>query len=560
MLLLFVVTFALYARSANFPFTVLDDALYVFRNSHVASGLSIASIRWAFTSFHASNWHPVTWLSLMTDSQLWGLNPMGFHLVNVLLHALNASLLFLLLYKMTGALQRSALVAALFALHPLHVESVVWITERKDVLSFLLLLLTLFCYLAYVRSSRRLWYLSALVVYAVGLMAKPMLVTLPLLLLLLDYWPLGRLLLDPEDRRRTGAASLSRLAAEKLPFLLLAGASSWVTILAQHDTISTLEALSLPDRVGNALWSTLSYLEKTVLPYRLALFYPYHQLPAVKVATAALLLCLISILVVKYAGRSPYLVTSWFWFLITLLPVIGLIQVGAQAMADRYTYLPLVGLFIMVSWGGAEICARHRGWRPWLQATAAAAVPILALLTWVQTGYWSSNVKLAEHAIEVTEANPMAYFCLGRAWDEQGNPELAELQYRTVLKINPDDEQGHANLGSLLINHGKVAEAIGHLLEAVRLAPNSAENHYSLGVAYAKIGQLDQAIDQYYASARLEPDAVKCLNNLGVALAQRGRLDEAIRQFSRVLELSPQDTKAHDNLDLALSQQGTRNR
>jgi Tfp pilus assembly protein PilF len=562
-LILFTVTIALYSRAAFFPFSVIDDGDYVVENVRVTSGLSIDSIKWAFTSFHASNWHPVTWLSLMMDSHYFGVNPMGYHIVNVVFHALNSVLLFLLFSSMTGALWRSAFVAACFALHPLHVESVAWIAERKDVLSMLFFMLTLLFYTAYVKKSKRGMYVLSLAAFALGLMAKPMLVTIPVVLLLLDFWPLGRLkiqrmtLSDKQPDVHNNNYRFGYLLLEKIPYLALSAASSILTVYAQSrgGSVSTLTDLSFSMRVNNALWSVVAYVRNTILPFDLAVFYPFVPVPLWKAGCALILICIILYISVKHRHRYPWLTTGWLWYLITLAPVIGLFQVGMQSMADRYTYIPLIGLFTIAGWGGGEIWAQLPKLRKVIGLAAAGVLLLYTITTWVQLGYWRDNVTLFNHALEITNdrvTGHFAHYCLGVAYEKQGKTDLAIAEYREALRDNPDDARNHATLGSLLINQGKVMEAINHLEQAISLNPRLAPGHYNMGVAMAKLGRIDEAIHEYNETLKIEPDNVKCHNNLGALLAQQGMLDEAVRHFSRAMQLNPGDAKARTNLELAL--------
>ena len=556
-----VLTAALYGRAAEFPFFLLDDADYVTDNSHVLSGLSADSIRWAFTAFHSGNWHPVTWLSLMVDSQLFGITPAGFHLVNVALHAVTSALLLFLLFTMTGALWPSAFVAACFALHPLHVESVAWIAERKDVLSALFLVLTLLGYHRYVRQGGRINYLLSLFSFSLGLMAKPMLVTTPLLLLLLDYWPYYRLdirlpgmaadLVRTPDGRTTATV---RLLLEKGPFLLLAAASSMVTLLAQKPAISGLAQVPFSDRIANALWSLLMYLDKTVLPMDLAVIYPLAALPLWKAGLAAVALLVVSALIFRYGARHRYLVTGWLWFLISLLPVLGFVQVGRQAMADRYSYLPSIGLFIMASWGGAELLRRRPALKRIAVGSALVLLLLLSLVTRHQLGYWQTNEGVLTHALQVTKNNHFALYCLGMVYQQQEKPEQAIVEFRKSVAIEPREPMVHFDLGYLLGNQGMTQEAIAHLQEAIALDPGFAQAHFTLGILLGKLGASNDSIGEFYEALRLEPDNPKFLNNLGVTLAQQGKVNDAIKLFTRALQVNPDDEKARKNMNIALRQ------
>lgn len=560
MLALCLVTLVIYSQTAYSPFFMTDDDDYVVRNIHVASGLSLGSVAWAFTTFHAANWHPLTWLSLMTDSQLFGMNPMGFHLVNAALHAANAALLLLLLLVLTEALWPSAFVAALFALHPLHVESVAWIAERKDVLSALFWMLTLLCYALYVKRSRRGMYLCSLAFFALGLMAKPMLVTIPVVLLLLDFWPLGRLGLPRAagGKNPAAAAAWRRALLEKVPFFGLTAASCAVTFYAQSHggAVAALSRLALSDRIGNGFWSYLVYLRKTVFPSDLAVYYPLVPLPAWKGVVAAALLSALAVLALKKARSYPYCAFGYFWYLVTLLPVAGFIQVGGQAMADRYTYLPHIGLFVALAWGGDELCRRRPALRRVLVPAAGAALVLCTVLSWVQVGYWKDNEGIYSHSIAVTENNYFAYNGLGRAYDQEGKTDLAIVQFNEALRIVPHDPEFLCNLGNALDNKGRTLEAIGAYQEALRGNPRLAVGHYNLGLSLAKIGRLNEAIAEYNEELRLNPEDSQAHLDLGNALDDQGRAAEAIGHYQEALSLNPQFALAHYNLGIALEKQG----
>jgi protein O-mannosyl-transferase len=567
MLFLCLATIIVYARTAYSPFFMTDDDDYVVRNIHVASGLSFSSIAWAFTTFHAGNWHPLTWLSLMTDSQLFGTNPMGYHLVNVALHTANSALLFLLFRSMSGALWRSALVAALFALHPLHVESVAWIAERKDVLSGLFWILTLLCYTAYVKQSKRSMYLLSLALFALGLMAKPMLVTIPAVLLLIDFWPLKRIRIPFfADSNAAGAPAstvieltrLRDLVVEKIPFLALATISSVVTFYAQSHAgaVAALNRLALSDRISNAFWSYIGYVRKMFFPYDLAVYYPLVPVPYWQSGCAAIMLCGGAIIVVRQARTRPYLAFGYFWYIITLLPVIGFIQVGGQAMADRYSYLPHIGLFTTLSWGGAELSLKLPRLRKTAIFAAGGAVLLCAILTWVQVGYWTDNIRIYRHSLDVTKDNYFAYNGLGRAYEQQGRMDLAIAQYNEALRIMPRDPEFLVNLGNALDNQGRTAEAIGSYEEALRVNPRLAEGHYNLGLALARHGKLNEAMAEYSEALRIKPESPQIESDLGNALDDQGRTAEAIGHYEEALRLAPNFTQGHYNLGVALERVG----
>ena len=482
-------TLLVYWQCASHGFIILDDQLYVTQNPAIQGGFAWQGVRWAFSSAStqtSGNWHPVTWLSHMLDLQIFGLNPAGHHLVNVVLHALNAALLFLALCSLSGALWSSAVVAAIFALHPLHVESVAWVAERKDVLSTFFWMLSLLFYAGYLRRPGVVRYLATLTVFALGLMAKPMLVTLPVVLLLLDFWPLGRLASAARAAQAgTGEAplpvagsgsALSRLLLEKAPFLGLAAIFSAVAIYAQHQGgyVPDLAAFPLGMRLYNALLAYCSYLANAFWPKDLAVYYPFPVVHSLAPAAGCLLL-LVGLTLAAFATRRrhPYLLVGWLWFLITLLPVIGLIQVGHQSMADRYMYLPLVGLSIAVVWGLPGLFPGLFR-RPALPAAAAGAVLLVfSVLTWQQLGYWRDSKAVLEHTIEATGPNYFAHFLLGNALFQQGRYQEALPHYQATLQIQPDYEAAHYKIGMISMINGDLAGAILHLSRSLALDPTS---------------------------------------------------------------------------------------
>jgi Tfp pilus assembly protein PilF len=519
----------------------------------VMSGFSLDGLTWAFTTFHAGNWHPLTWLSLMLDGQLSGNNPFAYHLQNVVLHALNTALLYLTMASMTGARWRSAFVAACFALHPVHVESVVWISERKDVLSGLFWMLTLYWYGAYVRNPRPRWYLLSLGACLLGLLAKPMLVTMPLILLVLDVWPLQRTTLVSSAPPHDGIAP-KRLLLEKVPFLLLSLASSATTLLAQDHggAVARLSQIPLFLRCYNALWSAVAYVSKLLFPVDLAVYYPYALVPGWKAGCAALLLGLMLATALWRFRASPYLLTGWLYFLITLLPVIGLVQVGSQSMADRYTYIPYIGLFIMIAWGGAEVAGRLRIPVRASAGAAGAALLLLTLVSWNRIGYWRDNERLLLHTLEVTRHNYFVHRVLADLYDRQEKPELALAHYQEVVRINPNAKLIHLALGTFLARRGSPASALEYLDEAVRRDARNNEAHFYRGVVLERLGRDGEALTAYREALAISPGIAVYHTNAGSVLARQKRYEEALRHFSRALTLNPADRKAQENLQLAL--------
>ena len=576
--LLALVTIALYWPATSHDFVNYDDDLVVTSNVHVQNGLTPANIKWAFLNPMNNIWHPLTVLSHMLDCQLYGLNPWGHHLTSVLLHALNAALVFVLLQKLTGAIWRSLLVAALFGLHPLHVESVAWVAERKDVLSTCFGLLTLIFYARYAqkRSSaeRRasnavtavsaldsrlssLDYCIALFFLALGLMSKPMLVTWPFVMLLLDFWPLGRL--RTSDFGFRTFRSLSSLLLEKIPFFALAALASIVTFVVQKQTGALVAVVKLPlgARVGNALVSYCRYLGKLFWPADLAVYYPHPGYwPLAEVLLAGLLLFVISMLFFVKRRQYPFLLMGWLWFVGTLVPVIQLVQTGSHAMADRYAYIPSLGILILAIWGACELARRWRYSKMALSVMGCAAIVLCLGLTRQQLGYWQDTETLFRHALEVTDKNFIAHNSLGVTLDKKGQVEEAIRQFQAAIRLKPDYPNAHNNLGVALGRKGQTDDAISQYQEAIRLKPDYAEFYYNLGAALDKKGQVEEAINQFQAAVRLKPDYAEAHNNLGVALGRKGQSGEAISQFQAAIRLKPDYADAYNNLGCALAAQG----
>jgi Flp pilus assembly protein TadD len=544
-----------------------DDNAYITDNAQVQKGLTSKGIIWAFTTSHTGNWHPLTWISHMLDCELYGLNPEGHHLTNVLFHMANAILLFVVLRWMTGAIWRSGLVAALFALHPLHVESVAWVAERKDVLSTFFWMLTMLAYVHYVNRPGGKRYLLVLVTFALGLMAKPMLVTLPFVLLLLDYWPLNRF----QPRAVTGSVEnqplgfwssgddklpILKAVMEKTPLFLMSLFSCVVTVMAQQGAgaISTLEIVPFKLRIANGLVSVVAYMGKMIWPQDLAVFYPHpvSDLQIWKPVVAGLFLLILSTVALLVAQRCRYVLVGWLWYLGTLVPVLGLVQVGEQAMADRYTYVPLIGLFIVVVWGFADLV---KGWRSrrWV-VSVSAAVMVLALMagSWLQVAHWKNSVRLFKHALDVTTNNYVAHYTLGNALALQGNLTGSVSHYNKALQIHPNFAEAHNNLGNALALQENLTGAISHYNKALQINPDHAEAHRNLAVGLDRQGRHQEAIQHYAEVLRISPHDAQSHNNLGVALAEQGRLKEAVAHFTEALRIDPHFKEAQRNLDLSL--------
>jgi protein O-mannosyl-transferase len=528
---LVVITLAAYSGVFSNSFVNYDDDVYVTNNPHVLQGLTAGSARWALTSVAAANWHPATWWSHMLDVSLFGVSARGHHATSLLLHVTNAVLLFLLLIRLTGAVWRSALVAALFAVHPLHVESVAWVAERKDVLSTCFWLLTVFAWLRWLESKTAGRYALVVLSFGLGLMAKPMLVTLPLTLMLLDFWPLKR-------------ASLPPLWKEKLPLLAMSAGSSVITFVAQRSggTVLTLAGLSIPARIANAAEAYVTYLGKAVWPASLACFYPHtgvvHVAPALG---SALLLAAITALALRLKTTAPYFAFGWAWYLGTLVPVIGLVQVGMQSSADRYTYVPLVGVFVAIAWGLGDLAAARPGARPAIAAIAAASCVVLIPVTRADVRHWRDNTSLFTHALAVTTGNALAHNNLGLAFFGRGDIEGAIVHYREAVRIRPDYGDAHDNLGAALHALGRDGEAADQLAQALAIDPKSAPAQVNFGNTLVARDRPEEAIEHYRQALRLQPDFADAHQNLGLVLEALGRHEEAIPHFERAVRSHPHD-------------------
>jgi protein O-mannosyl-transferase len=534
-----LVTRLVYEPVFHAQFIGFDDPNYVTGNPHVLSGITVANLRWAFVTNHTGNWNPLTWISLMLDSQFFGPRAGAFHAVNLLLHVANTLLLFLWLYHATGAKWRGALIAALFALHPLHVESVAWISERKDVLSTLFWMLALLGYTDYAKTNRVSRYFIALLLFGIGLMAKPMLVSLPCVLLLLDYWPL----------RRFAERGTFRLVVEKLPFLAFSIASSAVTLLvAREQAMTSLDTVPIFVRAENAALAYTAYIGKMFWPAGLAVIYPYNLHPSPIHALLSLAaLIIVSTVVISTRLHKPYLFTGWFWFLVTLAPVIGIIQAGTQAMADRWTYIPFIGLFIILAWGGWEASSLLRLPR-FVQALGVSiALALCAWLTRAQLRYWHDSIALFQHAASVTAENGVAEANLGFALAEEGRYDEAIAHYKTALHSQPRAIIWN-NLGQSLAATGKLEEAINGFQNALKLNPSFSSAHRNLALALVRTGRQQESLIHFGDAVRLEPENASMHNNYAIMLGRAGRIDEAIQEFQTALRLAPDAATTHFNL------------
>jgi tetratricopeptide (TPR) repeat protein len=583
--LLSVAALLAFWKVTSCDFINFDDPEYVTENIHVQHGLTVEGIRWAFTTDHAGNWHPLTWVSLMVDAQLFGLDSRWYHLTNLLFHIANTLLLFFVFNRMTEAPWKSAFVAALFALHPLHVESVAWVAERKDVLSTFFWMLTIVAYIHYVEHPRPGTFLGVFTIFALGLMAKPMLVTLPFVLLLLDYWPLQRF--GPKRSAqglRTGAtrpvpvikrnmklsgkkpvsvamreqrhgghkyeSTFNRyLLLEKAPLFALTAISCVLTFIAQQrgGGVVSLERIPPLSRIANAFISYAVYVAKAILPANLAVYYPYQSWAPWQVLGAALLFIAVTSTVISAAGKRRYLAVGWLWYAGTLAPVIGLVQVGAQAWADRYTYIPLIGLFIIVAWGIPDLLGNWRYRKEALILSSTLTLACLFTVTWTQVGYWRNSVTLFGHALNVTNNNYAAYYNRGNAYKALGNSQLAIMDYDKAIAITPNDAWLFNNRAASYDSLGNHRQAISDYDRAIQINPNLAEFYSNRGVAYAAFGNYEQAIVDYDRAIEIDPRIIQAYYNRGLACAALGNYKQAVVDYDRVIRINPKDAGAYSS-------------
>ena len=579
---LVVITWVVFGQTIRYDFVNYDDNEYVYANPAITSGLTPQGIIYSLTGGQARNWHPLTTLSHMLDCQLWGVRAGGHHFTNIILHTIAVVLLFLVLKQMTGAMWQSAFVASLFAIHPLRVESVAWISERKDVLSAVFFMLTLGAYTRYTRSPSIGRYLTMSILFALGLMSKSMLVTVPLVLLLLDYWPL---------KRFAEGFSPKKLILEKVPLFTLSAATGVATLLVQQSSMAVVEKLPVVWRIGNGLVSCVIYVKQMIWPVGLAVFYPHlgDQLPIWKIGLAIVLLGTVSAGTITLPRKRPYLITGWFWYLVMLLPVIGLIQVGSQAHADRYTYLPQIGLYVLLVWAITDALV-SRLQRRILAVAASVAVVALAWCAHDQASYWRDGESLWRHALAVTSRNFMAHDGVGNYLANRGRLDEAIDQFQKALNIFPGYPEIETNLILALTKKGRTDEAITHLEALLKEHPNDAQTHYSLGnalrkrgdlasamAAYEKAlsiqgrypaahyalgftfdqdGQIDEAIAHYQEAIREQPNYPEAYYLLGNDLLKKARVDDAIAAYEQGLKSRPTYPEAQRNIGLALLQKG----
>lgn len=593
-ILLAAMVWIVFGQTLGHDFVGFDDNRYVYENPYVTRGITGQGIAWAFTHSHGDNWHPLTSIAHMLDCQVYGLQPRGHHLTNVLLHAAAAILLFLALLRMTGAPWRCAFAAALFAIHPLRVESVAWVSELKDELSGVFFMLTLLAYTHYSKSTAsRRRYFAVMALFALGLMCKPTLVTLPFVLLLLDYWPLGRFPGNPGGR---SVFLIPRpLLTEKIPFFVLTLFSCIATVLAQKKAIVIMDKLPFSDRIGNALVSYAIYLKEMVFPAGLVVLYPHptNHLPLWEVVLAILALGSISVGVLAYGRSHPYLLTGWLWYLGMLVPMIGLVQVGWQAHADRYTYLPQIGLSIAIAWMAGDLCAMRPKFRIAALAAGPATIAALMWCAWSQTSCWRDSESLWNRTLQVTADNDVvenglgaalaknrrvdeaiphyqralafnpgsseAHYNLGMALQQKGLAEEAIVHYQKTIELEPDSAGARNNLGTILLQKGELDRAIAYYQEAVGIDSDYAEAHSNLGFALHQEGRLDEAIPEYQTALKIKPGMPETRLNLGIAFQQKGEMGKALEQFEQAVKINPDSSKAQNDLGLALLQSGNVN-
>ena len=558
---------ALYARVAFYDF-VFDDIIHITDNPMVRRGLTWPGLAWALTTMHAANWQPLTWLSHLIDCTLFGLWAGGHHLVNVALHALNAALLFAVLQRSTGARWRAAAVALIFAVHPLRVESVAWVSERKDVLGAAFWLLAMLAYVRYARGPTPGRFAGVGVLLALGLMAKPMLVTLPVVLLLWDVWPLGRwsgnrtaaAAVAPPSAGAPARRSLGALVAEKAPLVALCVLAAVVTLVAQSrgGAVQSLEGLPVGARVDNALRSYVTYLSMAVWPVDLAFIYPYGEASGLTMAglAAGAVVLAITAIAAGLWPRLPYLLVGWLWYLGTLVPVIGIVQVGNQALADRYTYIPLIGIAIAATWGSADLARRWPRWRPLVALAAAGLLGFWLVRTGAQVAVWRDEITLNTHALRVTTANFVAHNNLGRALYLQGRLQEAAGHLEHALAIEPEFAEAHNNLGAVLLQEGRLEAATARIERALELDPAYAEAYDNLGLVRFRQGRLDDAAAAFAKAVEMAPDYAQGHYDLGTVRLQQGRAQDAAAQLETALDLRPDHAEAHNNLGVALLQLG----
>lgn len=566
-LFLVVIILASYWQLPSHGFLSFDDNEYITQNTHVHEGITWKNIVWMFSITDSGYWQPLTWMSHMLAYQLFGTNPSMHHLINLLLHMANSLLLFLVLKRMTGAQWQSAFVAVMFSLHPLNVESVAWASERKNVLSTFFWMLTIMTYVRYAEQPNFHRYLLVLFVFVLGLMSKPMLITLPFVLLLLDHWPLCRFKLsqpgcvhqkDYNSIRINSHQSLGlRLVLEKIPLLLLSATCIYISALSiqRYKIVISIASVPMKLRIANALVSYVLYIKKMIWPQNLAVFYPYPStLPAWQTIGAFLLLACVTFLAFRWIRLKPYLTVGWLWYIGTFIPATGLIQAGLwPAMADRFSYVPLIGLFIIIAWGVHDLFGRWRYRKAGFTAASITLVTIFIVMTWLQLKHWQDGVALFTHNVRVTHKNSLAHKELADALEQQGNLDKAIFHYFKALKINPDFAEAHNNLGYILVRRKHYKEAIDHYKAALRIKPHYAEAHNNLGTAFLFQGDEKEAVVHYFEALKYNPNYAGTYYNLGKIYINQNKIEKGIHFYKKALELNPEMTQVLYDLSWLLS-------
>ncbi len=559
-LVLLLLVLIVFWQATGHDFINYDDELYVTHNRQVQKGMTVEGIGWAFRTLDVANWHPATWLSHMLVCEFFGLNPFWHHLTNLLLHIASTLLLFRIFHRMTGEPIRSGFVAALFALHPLNVEPIVWIAERKGTLCTLFWMLSLLSYLRYLEKHKVGWYCLVILFFILGGMAKPMIVTLPFVLLLLDYWPLERFAASPSKGDQPGKEGLAKYGPvmEKIPLFFITFLIAVAGFVAQQrgGALSTIDVLPIGTRISNAVVSYVMYLWKAFCPHDLTVFYPHRTIPLWQVFASAAFLSVMSLGVVLARKRRPYLAVGWFWFLGTFVPVIQLVQVGRHFTADRYAYIPLIGIFIMIVWGLSDLLKTVPHGRKILTFSGMACVVVLAGLTWRQVGYWSDSETLFKHGLEVVSDNYVAHNGLARAYEAQGNSEKAIHHFEAALRICPGFTDGRYNYGRILAENGRKREAAKAYLAVLETDPDFVRAHVNLGNILAEDGRFDEAVAHYQKALALKEENVNAHFNLANTFFRAGRIDEAISEYQKALNLKSDDPDIHYNLGNAFMSKG----
>lgn len=560
---LMITCLAAFGRIAENDFISYDDGLYITDNSNIQAGITLESMKWAFTAIHGSNWHPITWLSHMLDWKLFGANPSGHHLISLFFHIITAILLFLFLNKTTHNIWPSAFVAAFFALHPLRVESVAWAAERKDVLSMLFAMATLYTYAFYAENRKLSKYLLCLFWFALALMSKPMMVTLPCVLLLLDYWPLQRRQTASSDSTAESMQQFAgRMLREKIPFLILTIAVSILAFWAQHKggAVVNTHDIAFVERCYNAIVSYVMYLTKTLWPVKLAIFYSLTlPLPLWKVFISAVILLFLTAVVLYFSRKLPFMFTGWFLYLGTLIPVIGLVQVGDQAMADRYTYLPSIGIFIILVWSTYTFFNKQYVRKKVLFPAVMIMLAVLAILTYRQCGYWKNSSTLYNYVLRVTEDNYKIHHNMGAALFKKGKIREAEYHFDRAVKINPNYLSFNSR-GEIYARAGKYQQAFDDFNQAISLNPRHPDGYYNRGLTYEVTGQFLPALADFNKAISLNSDYINAYNNRGIVYARLNRTQEAIEDFTKIISIKPDDGRAYANRAIAYFSQGKNER